>query len=188
MFIKDFIKIYDNVLKPETSSSFIKWLEDQNFIKGSIGIGEINKEVRNTEILSLLQWDKTMTHCHWCNLITFLIKNKVDDYVQRVAPKLGIAINGFNAVDVLKYGVGGHYAFHIDTHTNFPRQLSCILMLNNDYVGGKLRFADTISVKPYLEIEAAVGRLVIWPSGFMYPHSVTPVTEGKRYSVVAWAN
>jgi len=30
-------------------------------------------------------------------------------------------------------------------------------------------------------------RMLIWPSNFMYPHLVKPVTKGIRYSVVSWA-
>ena len=30
-------------------------------------------------------------------------------------------------------------------------------------------------------------RMIIWPSTFLYPHTVKPVTKGTRYSVVAWA-
>ena len=30
------------------------------------------------------------------------------------------------------------------------------------------------------------GRLVMWPSNFMYPHSVSPVTKGTRYAIVSW--
>ena len=30
-------------------------------------------------------------------------------------------------------------------------------------------------------------RLIIWPSSFMYPHCVTPIEKGIRYSIVAWA-
>ena len=35
--------------------------------------------------------------------------------------------------------------------------------------------------------EIVPNRLIIWPSNFLFPHSVLPVTKGLRYSVVAWA-
>jgi predicted 2-oxoglutarate/Fe(II)-dependent dioxygenase YbiX len=40
---------------------------------------------------------------------------------------------------------------------------------------------DTLKIEPY------PGKLVVWPSNFLFPHSVEPVSEGIRYSVVAWA-
>ena len=36
-------------------------------------------------------------------------------------------------------------------------------------------------------VEKKANRMIIWPSNFLYPHSVKPVTEGIRYSVVSWA-
>ena len=29
--------------------------------------------------------------------------------------------------------------------------------------------------------------LIMWPSNFLYPHGVEPVSEGTRWSIVAWA-
>ena len=31
------------------------------------------------------------------------------------------------------------------------------------------------------------GDVIIFPSNFMYPHRVEPVTKGARYSYVSWA-
>ena len=31
------------------------------------------------------------------------------------------------------------------------------------------------------------GDILIFPSNFMYPHAVKPITKGKRYSYAAWA-
>ena len=30
------------------------------------------------------------------------------------------------------------------------------------------------------------GDVIIFPSNFMYPHTVKPITSGKRYVVVTW--
>ena len=30
------------------------------------------------------------------------------------------------------------------------------------------------------------GSIVFFPSNFMYPHSIEPITKGTRYSIVAW--
>ena len=37
-----------------------------------------------------------------------------------------------------------------------------------------------------VKIENKPGRVIIWPSNFMYRHRVTPITKGTRYSVVCW--
>ncbi len=30
------------------------------------------------------------------------------------------------------------------------------------------------------------GDMIIFPSNFLYPHQVMPVTKGERYSIVSW--
>ena len=58
---------------------------------------------------------------------------------------------------------------------------SIIMNLNSDYEGGDFTIWDD-NIVPLGE-----GCSLIFPSTFLYPHKVTPVTEGKRYSIVAWA-
>ena len=59
--------------------------------------------------------------------------------------------------------------------------LSLLGCLNDDYEGGELIFWDDT------EIKLKGGSLLIFPSNFMYPHEVKPVTKGSRYSYVSWA-
>jgi predicted 2-oxoglutarate/Fe(II)-dependent dioxygenase YbiX len=58
--------------------------------------------------------------------------------------------------------------------------------LNNDYEGGKIVFANP-DLSGQFEIDVVPNRLIVWPSNFLFPHRVNPVTKGVRYSVVAWA-
>ena len=30
------------------------------------------------------------------------------------------------------------------------------------------------------------GSIVFFPSNFMYPHTIKPITKGQRYSIVSW--
>jgi predicted 2-oxoglutarate/Fe(II)-dependent dioxygenase YbiX len=60
------------------------------------------------------------------------------------------------------------------------------IILNNDYEGGNLCFRNPDGSGEW-EVEVKPNRMIIWPSTFLYPHTVKPVTKGKRYSVVAWA-
>ena len=58
--------------------------------------------------------------------------------------------------------------------------LSIIGILNDDYEGGELiMFEDK-------KIDTKKGDLIIFPSNFLYPHKITPVTKGVRYSYVSW--
>jgi len=89
-------------------------------------------------------------------------------------------------IEILKYENKGFYTWHVDHFSKFPRTMSCILLLNNDYEGGNLCFRNPDGSGEW-EVEVKPNRMIIWPSNFLYPHTVKPVTKGKRYSIVAWA-
>lgn len=88
-------------------------------------------------------------------------------------------------IDLLKYNVGGKYEVHTDHFTTLPRALSVIINLNDDYEGGNLIFTDQQD-KEIKKYKLGKGSIVFFPSNFLYPHSITPITKGKRYSIVAW--
>jgi predicted 2-oxoglutarate/Fe(II)-dependent dioxygenase YbiX len=87
---------------------------------------------------------------------------------------------------ILKYEQNGFYTWHTDHAAEAPRTMSCIYLLNNDYEGGNLCFRNPDGSEEW-EIEVKPNRMIIWPSNFLYPHTVKSVTKGTRYSVVAWA-
>jgi len=58
--------------------------------------------------------------------------------------------------------------------------LSCLGLLNDDYEGGEFLIFDD------LKIDLKKGDLLIFPSNFLYPHRVLPVTSGIRYSYISW--
>lgn len=186
MELQNFIKIYDSCLKPEAVSSLIQWLQKQSFEDGTVDTNILNTEIRNTQVLSLLSPSESQTQIHWGNLLAHLVLEAMKNYLSDI--KSNGVVNGITTIDALKYEVGGHYIYHVDNGTHNHRTLSAVLLLNNDYEGGELCFADPINHERYLKVEAAPGRLIVWPSNFLYPHAVTPLTKGKRYSVVAWAH
>lgn len=93
--------------------------------------------------------------------------------------------NKINQIDLLKYEVGGKYVVHTDHHTYTPRTLSVIINLNDEYEGGDLVFTDQKD-QEIKRLKLEKGTMVFFPSNFMYPHSIEPITKGTRYSIVAW--
>ena len=88
-------------------------------------------------------------------------------------------------VDLLKYSVGGKYEVHVDQCTTVPRHISIIMNLNDEYEGGELIFTNQQS-KEIKKLNLEKGSVVFFPSNFMYPHSILPITKGTRYSIVSW--
>ena len=86
-----------------------------------------------------------------------------------------------DAYSILKYGVGQKFTNHIDDHKDFHRRVSTVYYLNDNYTGGEINFPRfNISYKP------KANEMLIFPSTYVYNHSVSPVIEGTRYAVVSW--
>ena len=97
------------------------------------------------------------------------------------------ACSGYTAIKFIRYYPGQTMKTHWDQiHNMFDGKikgvptLSIIGILNDDYEGGELiMFEDK-------KIDTKKGDLLIFPSNFLYPHEITPVTKGVRYSYVSW--
>ena len=188
MEIKNFIKIYDEILPYETLSNLLRFSNNSIFEKTKVNTGdcfEENFNIRRTYSLSLSNLNNSLTHVHWANLLYYFFKKNLDKY--RIDNNIleYIYTNVLN-IEILKYEDTGFYSWHTDHFSQIPRTLSCILLLNNDYEGGNLCFRNPDGSGEW-EVEVKPNRMIIWPSNFMYPHTVKPITKGTRYSVVAWA-
>jgi hypothetical protein len=95
--------------------------------------------------------------------------------------------SGFSKIRYNKYSSTKKMAEHCDHITMIfdgERKgipiLSVLSVLNNDYLGGEFfMFQDK-------KIKLNEGDVLIFPSNFLYPHKVDPVTKGTRYSIISW--
>lgn len=170
-------------LKKIVDSSFIdkivpliKYKAKKNL---KVGIG-LDKNIRNVQGYHL-NFD-TPTNLFYWNYIKSEIEKLYFHYRAKF-PKM--ASNKINQIDLLKYTPGGKYETHTDHFTNTPRHLSIIINLNDDYEGGDLIFTDQ-KQKEIKRLKLGKGSIVFFPSNFMYPHGIQPITKGTRYSIVAW--
>jgi hypothetical protein len=83
--------------------------------------------------------------------------------------------------ELLKYPEGCFYIQHVDSFKAGPRAVSCSFILNDDFEGGEFAFFNR-----ELKYKLEKGDAIMFPSNFMYPHEVMPVTKGTRYSIVTW--
>ncbi len=143
-------------------------------------ISGIDKKTRNVKGYHLNS--ETPTNMVYWNYIKQEIERLYAFYKAKF-PK--IMSNKITQIDLLKYSVGGKYEVHIDQFTITPRHLSIIINLNDDYEGGDLIFTDQ-KEKEIKRLKLGKGSIVFFPSNFMYPHSIQPITKGTRYSIVSW--
>ena len=57
--------------------------------------------------------------------------------------------------------------------------LTVLGLLNDNFDGGDFVLIDE-------KINFSKGDILVFPSNFMYPHKVEPVTKGTRYSYISW--
>lgn len=187
MEVKDFIFVADNLVKIEIISALLRIYSQREFEDGKIADrgGIVNKHIRDVKNINLNNLSQNLCDVHWANLLNRIFIQGIEEYKKN--KKTNYLFKSFvKEIAILKYGINQKYNYHIDYGVTSPRNLSCILLLNNDYEGGNLCFKDTDDTNEMV-VENRPGRLIIWPSNFMYPHCVKPVTKGTRYSVVAWA-
>lgn len=85
-----------------------------------------------------------------------------------------------------EYSKGSFYSWHHDINwqadSMYDRKLSIVIQLSDssEYVGGDLQFKSVETPKKF----KTQGSVLVFPSYLM--HRVTEVTEGTRYSLVAW--
>lgn len=83
--------------------------------------------------------------------------------------------------ELLRYKEGQFYVEHTDSFKARPRAVSCSFILNDDYEGGEFAFFDR-----ELKYKLKKGSCIMFPSNFMYPHEIMPVTSSIRYSIITW--
>ena len=91
----------------------------------------------------------------------------------------------FEPLQLMEYGAGDFFDWHLDfgNEQSSIRKLSITMQLSggDDYEGGDLQFMinkDTVTAP------RSKGTIIIFPSFIM--HRVTPITKGKRRSIVGW--
>ena len=174
-----------NIIDPEFIKKIIplinKKAKTNMFVGNSKGLNVLEKNIRNVKGYQLNF--NTPTNIVYWNYIKKEIERLYIFY------KIKFPImksNKVSQIDLLKYTEGGKYEIHIDQYSNAAnRHLSIIMNLNDSYDGGDLIFTDQ-KQKEIKRIKLGKGSIVFFPSNFMYPHKIEPITKGTRYSIVAW--
>ena len=146
------------------------------------------KDIQDTKHRNVYNYGLNESNEHdllYKKLIFNTCSNAIKKY-QKIFPSLHQELK-LESINLLKYVVGNFYKRHIDAFHKVNRQLSFIINLNEDYIGGELIFYYPHDQQfAYSKVELKTGDLIMFPSNFMYPHSIQPITSGTRYSIVCW--
>ena len=109
-------------------------------------------------------------------------------YVRQEDERIKGFIKTFTPIRFNRYSTGTMMREHYDhIHSLFDGErkgipiLSILGVLNEGYEGGEFLFFD------HHEVPLKAGDIMVFPSNFMYPHTVKEVTKGERYTFVSWA-
>jgi len=81
-----------------------------------------------------------------------------------------------------RYEPGQHFSAHPDYFKGSDRVVSAVAYLNTVTDGGTTRFVHFGT-----EVEAVAGRVVLFPSNYLFAHEGTAPTTDVKYSAAFWA-
>jgi predicted 2-oxoglutarate/Fe(II)-dependent dioxygenase YbiX len=180
--INDYIVVFENVLTNNLCDALLQEYANSNEWEDTITRGGVLKDIRSATTI-LMSTDQSIA-------VNESVRRKLDKYVYTSA---GLAINKYNekfneaaieedsGYELLRYETGQFYTQHTDFFKAAPRAVSCSFGLNDDYEGGEFAFFNR-----EIKIKVPKGAAIMFPSNFMYPHEILPVTKGVRYSIVTW--
>lgn len=191
----DFIKVYPNSLSDIECNEIIEEYSAPEWNKSKViekGISETrtswnihlsSPDVKQKNLEKRSQIDN--------KIYTIFAKN-LASYIETF-PRF--TCNADTGYDLLRYKTGNQFKEHTDDPTRISvntdgtidrsslvkRQISGIILLTDNYEGGELLFFGG-TYKPKLK----KGSCLLFPSNLMFPHKVSPVLKGTRYSIVTW--
>lgn len=184
--LESYVKVYDNWLDPVICKQTVSELETSDWSQHTF--------YNPTDGSNLPQSGSRELDVSWARFVTtkpYLMQRAWDGYMEYVKD-LNFSWfgswQGFSEIRFNRYNEDRLMALHCDhIHSMFDGNMKGIptmtflAMLNSDYEGGEFIMFDD------KEYEMKEGSIMIFPSCFLFPHMVKPVTRGVRYSCVSWA-
>ncbi len=181
--LEDFIVVLDSLVPDELCNRIISEYKDCDLWKDtSVGGGEVNPNVRSCSVLNISEENTLQYNTQYRKQLDsdfFLSASQALQKYKEKFPDANVDID--TGYDLLRYKEGQFYIQHTDSFKLQQRAISCSFSLNDDYEGGEFAFFDREIV-----IKTKKGDAILFPSNFMYPHEVMPVTSGTRYSIITW--
>ncbi len=187
MNVKDYLKIYDDFIDKKLCKKIVKNLNKIDWQTHSFHQPTTNQFVSYEKELSIsygqeIAETKTLQDKIWFALEQYIVKDqsRFSDWFSSWSGYSQVRYNRYNVDTRMKLHCDHIHSMFDGTRKGIP-VLSILGALNDDYEGGDLIFWESETIK------LKAGSIMIFPSNFMYPHKVTEVTKGTRYSYVSWA-
>tara|TARA_R110000782_G_C14763223_1_gene408364 strand:- start:682 stop:1230 length:549 start_codon:yes stop_codon:yes gene_type:complete len=180
MKLEECIVVLNNIVKQDFIDIIIKYIDKKATGKMST-VGGLKEDTRNVYGHSLRK--DNVSDKIFFRHIDHVIK---DHYTHYKVKFPCISPEKIAQIDLLKYTHGGKYEIHTDESAKCWRTLTCILNLNEEYEGGDFVVYAQDGKTEMKRIKCKTGTCIMFPSNFLFPHRVEPITSGERYSIVTW--
>lgn len=182
--LRDYVKVYNNHIDKDTCETTLRELKFATWQQHYFDSTDSKRTALSGNDELSISWNKLTTSkalmkCVWDGLEQYVLKDCQFSW--------HTGWEGFTEIRFNRYSANKKMAEHCDhivinegTRKGIP-VLSFVGVLNDDYEGGEfIMFQDEV-------IELKQGDLMIFPSVFLYPHRVEPVTKGVRNTFVSWS-
>jgi hypothetical protein len=182
--IRDYIVVFENIIPDELCAEvFAEYENDSNWENTATGSG-VRRDVRRCDAINMShpfvigqrpEKRKALDEKLFACASTAIKKyNEKFEHAK-------LTVQGDSGYTLLRYQEGEFYGNHTDHSLGAPRIVSCSFILNDNFEGGEFAFFDReLIYKP------PKGSALMFPSNFLYPHEIMPVTRFVRYSIITW--
>jgi hypothetical protein len=188
--IIDYIRIYSNVIDEKSCKKFCKKLDKSKLWTTHAYYDTVRKEnvVYEDELECIFDYGLEQELVDFSKDLTDKLWHVLNCYINTdIKLPWFNSWQGYSPIRYNRYNIKSKMRLHCDHITTIfdgERKgiptLTILGSLNNDYEGGELVLMNN----RICELKA--GSVVIFPSIFLFPHLVRPVTKGRRYSFVSW--
>lgn len=183
--LKDYVKVYEGVFEKDFCNRVVDVISQGEWLKHNFYNVRADQSYSHEDDL-----DVSYDRCKEKTELQNQLWHVIDRYIRKdnsfMAGWFG-TWSGYTEVRFNRYNVGTQMHVHCDhihsmfdgTRKGIPT-LTILGALNDDYEGGELIMWEQE------RIHLPAGSVAIFPSNFLYPHRVAPVTKGVRHSYVSW--
>lgn len=182
--IKNYIKVFENVVDPKLCDLILNEYAKTDLWQKTLTGGGHDPNARNCNVIPISDKEVILENEQVRLQIDQNLFEAVSECLrlyEKSVPGADLEIREDSGYELLRYNVGEFYVEHTDSFKEQPRAISCIISLNDDYVGGEVSFFSR-----ELNYKLKKGSVIMFPSNFMYPHEIQKVISGTRYSIITW--
>jgi predicted 2-oxoglutarate/Fe(II)-dependent dioxygenase YbiX len=185
--INDYILVFEDIINPALCDAVLsEFSNEEEWVKTTVGGGgsstRVDDKIRTAETVVISYPHVIAKNAEVRTNLDKSIFDSAELAIKKYNEKFPLAlIEEDSGYELLRYKKGQFYTQHTDSFKNRPRAVSCSFVLNDDYEGGEFAFFDR-----ELKYKPKKGSCIMFPSNFMYPHEILPVTSGTRYSIITW--